>query len=60
MRRFLNIFSAFLLFHYYLPLERGYSLCLNKLELPPPKDDLCPVSMVKIGPGVILEKKSKM
>jgi hypothetical protein len=33
-RRFLNIFSVFLLFRYYLPLERGYPLRLNKLESP--------------------------
>jgi hypothetical protein len=42
-RRFLKIFSAFLLFRYYLPLERGDSLHLNKLESPAPKDDLCQV-----------------
>jgi hypothetical protein len=33
-------FSAFLLFHYYLPLEKVYPLLLNKLESPPSKDDL--------------------
>jgi hypothetical protein len=33
--------SAFSLFHYYLPLERGYPLSLNKLISPLPKDDLC-------------------
>jgi hypothetical protein len=42
-RRFLKIFSAFLLFRYYLPLERGYPLLLNKPESPSPKDDLCQV-----------------
>jgi hypothetical protein len=42
-RRFLKIFSAFSLFRYYLPLERGYLLLLNKLKSPPPKDDLCQV-----------------
>jgi hypothetical protein len=42
-RRFLKIFSVFLLFRYYLPLEKGYPLRLNKLESPPPKDDLCQV-----------------
>jgi hypothetical protein len=36
-------FSAFLLFRYYLPLERSYPLPLNKLESPSPKDDLCQV-----------------
>jgi hypothetical protein len=33
--------SVFLLFHYYLPLERGYPLHVNKFESPTPKDDLC-------------------
>jgi hypothetical protein len=42
-RRFLKILSVFLLFCYYLPLERGNPLPLNKLESPPPKDDLCQV-----------------
>jgi hypothetical protein len=42
-RRFLRIFSVFLLFRYYLPLERGNPLHLNKLEFPSPKDDLCQV-----------------
>jgi hypothetical protein len=36
-------FSIFLLFCYYLPLERDNSLHLNKLESPHPKDDLCQV-----------------
>jgi hypothetical protein len=39
-RRFLKIFSVVLLFRYYLPLEKGYSFCLNKFESPLPKDDL--------------------
>jgi hypothetical protein len=30
-RRFLKIFSVFLLFCYYLPLEKGNPLHLNKL-----------------------------
>jgi hypothetical protein len=42
-RRFLKIFSVFLLFCYYLPLEKGNPLHLNNLESPPPKDDLCQV-----------------
>jgi hypothetical protein len=45
-----------LLFRYYLPLEIGYSLGLNKLESPSPKDDLCQVWLYKIGP-VVLERK---
>jgi hypothetical protein len=32
---FLN-FSLFLLFRYYLPLEKGYPFRLNKLEFPSP------------------------
>jgi hypothetical protein len=40
-RRFLKIFIVFLLFRFYLPLEKGYPFCLNKLESPPTKDDLC-------------------
>jgi hypothetical protein len=40
---FLKNFSAFLLFRYYLPLEKGDPLHLNTLESPPPKDDLCQV-----------------
>jgi hypothetical protein len=42
-RRFLKIFIVFLLFCYYLPLEKGCPFCLYKLESPPPKDDLCKV-----------------
>jgi hypothetical protein len=42
-RRFLKIFSVFLLFCDYLPLEKGNPLHLNNLESPSPKDDLCQV-----------------
>jgi hypothetical protein len=42
-RRFLTIFNVFLLFRYYLPLEKSYPLPLNKFESPSPKDDLCQV-----------------
>jgi hypothetical protein len=42
-RRFLKIFSVFLLFCYYLPLEKDNPLHFNNLESPPPKDDLCQV-----------------
>jgi hypothetical protein len=42
-RRFLKMFSVFLLFCYYLPLENGYHLHLNTLESPLPKDNLCQV-----------------
>jgi hypothetical protein len=38
-----KIFSVFLLFCDYLPLEKGNPLQLNNLESPPPKDDLCKV-----------------
>jgi hypothetical protein len=37
------MFSVFLLFRYYLPLENGYPLNLNELDSPSPKDDLCQV-----------------
>jgi hypothetical protein len=33
----------FLLFRYYLPLEKGDPFILKKLEFPPPKDYLCQV-----------------
>jgi hypothetical protein len=42
-RRFFEIFSAFLLFRYNLPLEKGYPLHLNELESPLPKNGLCQV-----------------
>jgi hypothetical protein len=40
-KRFLKIFSVFSLFPYYLPLEWGVALHMNKSESPLPKDDLC-------------------
>jgi hypothetical protein len=42
-RRFLKLFSALLLFCYYFPLEKGYSLRLDNLKSPTPIDDLCQV-----------------
>ena len=42
-RRCLNFVNVYLLLHYYLPLEKGMSLHLNKLEFPLPKDALCQV-----------------
>jgi hypothetical protein len=42
-RRFSKIVSEFLLFRYYLPLEKGYPLPLIKFESPLPKNDLCQV-----------------
>jgi hypothetical protein len=44
-RKFFKIFSAFSLFRYYLPLEKGYPLSLNKLISPLSKDDLCQVCL---------------
>ena len=38
--KFVNVFS---LFRYYLPLEKGVALHLNKFEFLLPKDDLCQV-----------------
>jgi hypothetical protein len=40
-RRFLKMFSVFLLFRYYLPLEKGVALHMNNSKSPSPKDDLC-------------------
>jgi hypothetical protein len=62
-RIFLKIFSVFLLFCYYLPLEKGNPLHINNLESPPPPPPppqgwFVPIQ-VKIGP-VVLEKKWKM
>jgi hypothetical protein len=37
------MFSVFLLFCCYLPLEKGYRIPFNKLESPSSKDDLCKV-----------------
>jgi hypothetical protein len=37
------MFSVFLLFCDYLPLEKSNPLHLNNLEFPSPKDDLCQV-----------------
>ena len=43
--RFLNFKNVFLLFRYYLPLEKGGALHLNKLEPPSAKDALCQVRL---------------
>ena len=42
-RRFLNVVNVFLLFHYYLPMEKGMAFHSNKLDFPLPKDALCQV-----------------
>ena len=52
-RRFFNFVNVFSLFSNYLPLEKGGTLHLNKLQSPPLK------SLVEIGP-VVLEKMMKM
>ena len=49
----------FSLFRYYLPLEKGVVIILQKLECPSPKDALCKDCMVEIGP-VVLQKKMKL
>ena len=41
-RRFLNFVNVFLLFLYYLPLEMGMALRLNKLEFSSPKECFIP------------------
>ena len=38
-----DIFLVHFYSRYYLPLEKGYPLGLNKLESPSPKNDLCQV-----------------
>ena len=42
-RRILKVFNVFLLFHNYLPFEKGMALHLKKLESPSPKNALCQV-----------------
>jgi hypothetical protein len=42
-RRFLKVFSEFLLFRYYLPLGKGVVLHLYNSESPLPNDALCQV-----------------
>ena len=42
-RRFLKFVNVFLQFLYYLPLEKGGALHMNKFESPSPKDALCHV-----------------
>ena len=40
---FLNFVNVFSLFHFYLPLEEGVTLHLNKLKSPSPKNFMCHV-----------------
>ena len=42
-RKFLNFVNVYSLFCNYLPLERGGTLNLHKIESPSPKDALCQV-----------------
>ena len=44
---FLNLVNEFLQFPYYLSLEIGMTLHLNKRKFPKPKDDLCNCFVVK-------------
>ena len=44
-RGFLNFVNVFSLFCYYLPLEKGIALHLNKLESPSTKNALCQVCL---------------
>ena len=48
--------SVFLLSHYYLPLEKGYPLHLNKLGSPPGSPRMICAKSGKIGP-VVLKKR---
>ena len=43
LRRFLKLVNVLSLFPYYLPLEKGGVLNLNKFEFPLPKNALCQV-----------------
>ena len=47
-KRFLQSVDIFLLFRYFLPLEKDKVLYLNKLETPSPKNALCQV-WLKLG-----------
>ena len=40
-KKIFKYFNIILHFCYYLPLEKGVALHLNKLESPPPKDAFC-------------------
>ena len=42
-RRIIKLVNVFLLFLYYLPLEKDVVLHFNKLESPSPKDALCQI-----------------
>ena len=42
-KRFFNFVNAFLIFCYYLPLEKGMAFHLKKLKLSSTKNDLCQV-----------------
>ena len=55
LENILNFVIVFLLFHNYLPFEKGGPLHLNKVYFSSPKDALIVQSLVDIGP-VVLEK----
>ena len=57
-RRFFNIFNIILHFRYYIPLEKGVALYLNKLESPLPKNALCQV-WLKLAQWFIKTMKMK-
>jgi hypothetical protein len=58
-RRFFKNFNVFLLFCYYLPLEKGYPLHLKKFKSPLPKDDLRQAELSKsVGPVGLADKNS--
>ena len=54
-RTYQNFVYVFPLFCYFLPLENGWTLYLNKLEFPSPKDVLCQVWL-----KLTLKKKMKV
>ena len=51
----LNFVNVFLLFHYYLLLEKVVALHLNKTDFPSPKDAMCQVQL-KLAQWYVLEK----
>ena len=44
-RKYFYFVNVYLLFHSYLPLEKGMALHLNKLESPSPMDVLCQICL---------------
>ena len=58
-KRFLKFVNIYLLFRYYLPLEKGVALHLIKHEFPSPKNALCKV-WLKLAPWFLRRRFSKI